>query len=74
MKRAGFTAPPARAARAGRRRAQRGQSSTEYVVVCAALVVALGIGLIDDTSVLHQLFTAFHEAYQNFSFAISLPE
>jgi len=52
---------------------QAGQSSIEYSVVCAALALALGVGMIDDTSVLWQLIHAFQTAYQNFSYAISLP-
>ncbi len=53
--------------------AQRGQSSMEYVAVCAALVLALGIGLRDDNSALSELIGAFKTAYQKFSYAISLP-
>ncbi|HJV73498.1 MAG TPA: hypothetical protein VJ654_04700 [Noviherbaspirillum sp.] len=52
---------------------QRGQSSIEYTIVCAALALALGVGIIDDTSVLHQLIDAFQTAYQRFSYALSLP-
>jgi hypothetical protein len=52
---------------------QTGQSSIEYVVVCVALAAALGLGMVDDSSVLRQLLNAFKTAYQNYSFAISLP-
>lgn len=52
---------------------QCGQSSVEYCVVCAALAFALGVGMVDDTSVLHELLQALRSAYQKFSFAISLP-
>ena len=52
---------------------QRGQSSLEYVVVCAALVFALGISMADDTSVLKQLIEGFKTAYEKISFALSLP-
>ncbi|MDQ2736442.1 MAG: hypothetical protein M3Y55_15950 [Pseudomonadota bacterium] len=52
---------------------QRGQSSMEYTVVCAALALTLGIGMVDDTSVLHELIEALKLAYQKISFAISLP-
>ena len=45
----------------------------EYVVLCAALVFALGIGMVDDKSALRQLLDAFTLAYRNISFAISLP-
>lgn len=51
----------------------RGQSSVEYAVVCAALAFALGVGMLDDTSVLHELLRALQAAYQRFSFALSLP-
>ncbi len=53
--------------------AQRGQSSTEYVIVCAALALALGLDMNSDTSVLWQLIDAFKSAYANFSYAVSLP-
>ena len=52
---------------------QRGQSSVEYVVVCGALALVLGIGMVDDTSVLRQLLQALGVAYQKFSHAMSLP-
>jgi hypothetical protein len=52
---------------------QRGQSSMEYAVVCAALAFALGVGMVDDKSVLRELLEAFKVAYQKFSFALSLP-
>ncbi len=45
----------------------------EYVVLCAALAFALGIGMVDDQSVLQQLLQAFVLAYQKISFAIALP-
>ncbi|MBL0945328.1 MAG: hypothetical protein IBJ04_13445 [Hydrogenophaga sp.] len=51
----------------------RGQSSLEYVVVCAALALALGIGMGNDASVLVQLLDALRVAYQRFGFALSLP-
>ena len=54
------------------RLAQQGQSSTEYVIVCAALALALGLDMKSDTSVLWQLLDAFKSAYANFSYAISL--
>jgi len=53
---------------------QRGQSSIEYVVVCAALAMALGIGMVNDTSVLNTLLNAFQTAYQKISFSLSLPQ
>lgn len=51
----------------------KGQSSMEYVVVCAALALALGIGMADDNSVLQQLIAAFRLAYTRIAFAYSLP-
>jgi uncharacterized protein (UPF0333 family) len=54
-------------------RMQRGQSSMEYIVVCGALVLALGIGMSNEQSVLRELLEAFRTAYHNFSYAISLP-
>lgn len=50
-----------------------GQSSMEYVVVCAALALALGIGMSSNDSVLLQLLQGFRTAYQNMAYAISLP-
>jgi UDP-N-acetylmuramyl pentapeptide phosphotransferase/UDP-N-acetylglucosamine-1-phosphate transferase len=52
---------------------EQGQSSTEYLVVCAALALALGVGMVDDSSALRQLLNAFVLSYQKISFAISLP-
>lgn len=52
---------------------QTGQSSTEYLVVCAALAIVLGVGMVDDSSALRQLLNAFVLSYQKISFAISLP-
>lgn len=54
-------------------RSQNGQTSMEYVVVCAALAFALGVGMWNDTSVLRELLEAFRTAYQKISFAMSLP-
>ena len=51
----------------------RGQSSTEYLLVCAALAFALGVGMVDDSSALRQLLNALVLSYQKISFAISLP-
>jgi hypothetical protein len=45
----------------------------EYVVVCAAIAFALGVGMVNTDSVLWQLLEALRTAYQNFSFALSLP-
>lgn len=52
---------------------QRGQSMIEYVVVSAALAVALGVGLADDNSALWQMIQNFRLGYERFSFALSLP-
>jgi hypothetical protein len=46
---------------------------TEYVIVCAALAMALGVGMIDDHSALWQLIQNFRVGYEKFSFALSLP-
>lgn len=56
-----------------RQRPARGQSSVEYIIICAALVLALGIGMADDNSVLLQLLDAFKLAYARIAFAFSLP-
>jgi uncharacterized protein (UPF0333 family) len=50
-----------------------GQASMEYLVVCAALALALGIGMANQDSVLWQLVDAFSTAFRKFSYAISLP-
>ncbi|EGF30930.1 hypothetical protein IMCC9480_612 [Oxalobacteraceae bacterium IMCC9480] len=50
-----------------------GQSMVEYLVVCGALVLALGIGMGPDSSLL-KLMEAFRTAYQNYSYSLSLPE
>lgn len=51
----------------------RGQSSMEYLVVCGALALALGLGMSGQDSVLWQLVHAFGTAFRKFSYAISLP-
>ena len=55
------------------RNLETGQAMMEYVIVCAALALILGIGMVDNTSVLWELLNSFQTAYKNFSFAISLP-
>lgn len=50
-----------------------GQSSLEYVVVCAAIALALGVGMHNDESILKVLLEAFRTAYEKISFALSLP-
>jgi hypothetical protein len=50
-----------------------GQASMEYLVVCAALALALGVGMANQDSVLWQLIDAFSTAFRKFSYAISLP-
>ncbi len=69
----GAPSRPAHRRRIGGAALQRGQSSVEYGVVCAALAFALGVGMLDDSSVLLELLRAFRLAYEKFSFAISLP-
>jgi hypothetical protein len=51
-----------------------GQSSVEYLVVCAALVTALGLGLTQEDSALKQWLQAMRQAYMQWTFAISLPQ
>ena len=51
----------------------RGQASMEYVVVCAALAIALGIAMANQDSALWQLADAFRTAFRKFSYALSLP-
>jgi hypothetical protein len=45
----------------------------EYLVVCGALALALGLGMFGQDSVLWQLVQAFGTAFRKFSYAISLP-
>jgi hypothetical protein len=52
---------------------QCGQSSMEYVVVCVALALTMGIGMTDDTSVLRQLLEGFRAGYERLSYSLSLP-
>lgn len=54
-------------------RRHTGQSSVEYLVVTAALAVALGIGMTSEDSVLRLLLAAFAEAYDRFVYALALP-
>lgn len=56
-----------------RKHSMCGQSSMEYVIVCMALALALGIGMTDNNSVLLQLINAFRLAYTRIAFAYSLP-
>ena len=53
---------------------QRGQSSVEYAVICAAIALTLGIGMADEDSVLWQLVDAFRTGYQKYTYAISISE
>ena len=55
-------------------RRQRGQSSVEYAVICAAIALTLGVGMADSDSVLWQLVDAFRNGYLNFTYAISTSE
>jgi hypothetical protein len=58
---------------------QRGQSAMEYVVVCAALALALFFPVPGSgdgggaRSVVEILFDGFQKAYQRFTHSISLP-
>lgn len=53
---------------------QRGQSSVEYTVICAAIALTLGVGMADPDSVLWQLVDALRNGYQKFTYAISISE
>jgi hypothetical protein len=53
---------------------QGGATSVEYLVACAVLILLLGIAMADDGSILRQLLLALRAAFQNYSYAISLPE
>lgn len=55
-------------------RPQRGQSSVEYAVICAAIALTLGVGMADSNSVLWQLVDALRNGYLNFTYAISNSE
>lgn len=52
---------------------QGGQSLVEYLLLTAAVTVALGLAMADDTSVLRQMLEALRSAYARFAFAHSLP-
>jgi len=66
-----WTAPEGRpGARAQR---MRGGISVEYVVVCAVLAMALGIGMLSDDSVLRQLLVAMRLSFSKLAYAFSLP-
>ena len=53
---------------------QRGQSMTEYTVICAAFAIGLlQPGIFGDNAVIWELLNAFQEAYKNFTYASSLP-
>jgi hypothetical protein len=52
---------------------QAGQSSMEYVLLCAVVAFALGIGMGSEDSALRQLLQAFALAYQNLTFTLALP-
>ena len=53
--------------------AQRGQVAAEYAIASVALTLILGVGMVDDNSVLWELIRGFQTAYQRFSYALSLP-
>lgn len=57
-------------ARAAVRRGRAGQSSVEYLIVVSLLALALSIG---PDSALEQLFRAFADHYQKFTYAMSRP-
>jgi Flp pilus assembly pilin Flp len=53
---------------------QRGQSSVEYAVICAAIALTLGLGMADSSSALWQLVDALRTGYRNFTYAMSVSE
>nr|WP_314625373.1 hypothetical protein [uncultured Noviherbaspirillum sp.] len=53
---------------------QRGQSSVEYAVICAAIALALGLGMANEDSALWQLVDALRNSYRNHTYAISISE
>jgi len=61
------------------RKRHLGQSSIEYVVVCAALATALFVPIKDPASpekarsAIQIIFEGFQTAYEKISYAISLP-
>jgi hypothetical protein len=61
-------------------RKRRGQSQVEYVLVCAALALALLVPVRDTASpdqprsALGILIQGFRTAYEKFSYATSLPD
>ncbi|TDM04870.1 MAG: hypothetical protein C4K60_20720 [Ideonella sp. MAG2] len=55
------------------RRAERGQTMIEYVIILVAFAIVLLIPYDDKTSVLDQMLAALVEAYKRFSYALSLP-
>jgi len=55
--------------RIGRRAAQRGQSSTEYIVVVAFAILVLWEG--GNSAPVTQLVNAMRDAYEGFAYAIS---
>lgn len=57
--------------RSNRLKRQTGQSSIEYIVVVAALVIALNVG---NPSAIESLVKVIKDNYKGYSFAISLSE
>ncbi len=54
-------------------RRQHGQSMTEYVVATGAIALAVSLSMLDPDSPLKALLDGFKEAYEKFSYALSLP-
>lgn len=52
---------------------QKGQSSVEYLIVCGVVAFALGVGMIDDNSVLKQFIDALSLGYKKIAYSISIP-
>jgi hypothetical protein len=59
--------------RCRRRFRQRGQSTFEYAVACAAIAFTLGVGMLDSSGPLYELLQRLRDAYERYAFAMSLP-
>lgn len=51
----------------------KAQAATEFLVVCAAVATAIGLGLGPHGGLLASLLDSFRTAFAHFSFALSIP-